>query len=814
MFGRFTERAQKVLFLARDEARRLGHPAVGTEHLLLGLLREGDGVAARALQALGVNLNKVRREVEKIVVPGDLRDGEEIGLTPRAKKVLELAQEEGRKQGVSYVGTEHILLGLIREGEGVAARVLMSQGLTLEKLRREVLMQLGGIGPMPQGHPQVGPTRRASQTQTMDELGRDLTQLAREGKLDPVIGRDQEIQRVIQILSRRTKNNPCLIGEPGVGKTAVVEGLAQRIVENKVPEILADKRVVALDMSAVVAGTKYRGEFEERLKKVIDEIRNAGNVILFIDEVHTLVGAGAAEGAIDAANILKPALARGEIQCIGATTLDEYRKNIEKDAALERRFQPVMVGEPTIEESIEILKGLRDRYEAHHRVKITDSALKAAVKLSSRYITDRYLPDKAIDLMDEAASRVRLKAYTAPPDVKELEEKIETLKKEKEAAVVNQEFEKAAALRDEEQKLQEELNRIKENWVQRKELDQSIVTEEDIADIVSSWTGIPVNKLQEEESERLLHLEETLHQRVIGQDDAVKAVSRAVRRARAGLKDPKRPIGSFIFLGPTGVGKTELARALAEALFGDEDAMIRFDMSEYMEKHTVSRLLGAPPGYVGYEEAGQLTEMVRRKPYSVVLFDEIEKAHPDIFHVLLQVMEDGRLTDAKGRTVDFRNTVIIMTSNVGANLIRSEQRLGFKAGERKDALDYEAMKERVTEELRRTFRPEFLNRVDEIIVFHPLEEEHMKQIVELMLKNISKRIAEFGLHLEFTQEAKEFLVKEGYDPVFGARPLRRVIQRMVEDELSEEMLAGKFKSGDHILVDVGENKLTFQAKQS
>lgn len=812
MFGRFTERAQKVLFLARDEARRLGHPAVGTEHLLLGLLREGDGIAARALQALGVNLDKVRKEVEKIVVPGDLKSGEEIGLTPRAKKVLELAQEEGRKQGVSYVGTEHILLGLIREGEGVAARVLVSQGLTLEKLRREVLMQLGGIGPMPQGHPQAGAARRAGQTQTMDELGRDLTQLAREGKLDPVIGRDQEIQRVIQILSRRTKNNPCLIGEPGVGKTAVVEGLAQRIVENKVPEILADKRLVTLDMSAVVAGTKYRGEFEERLKKVIDEIRNAGNVILFIDEVHTLVGAGAAEGAIDAANILKPALARGELQCIGATTLDEYRKNIEKDAALERRFQPVMVGEPTIEESIEILKGLRDRYEAHHRVKITDSALKAAVKLSNRYITDRYLPDKAIDLMDEAASRVRLKVYTAPPDVKELEEKIETLKKEKESAVVNQEFEKAASLRDEEQKLQEELARIKDNWVQRKELDQSIVTEEDIADIVSSWTGVPVNKLQEEESERLLQMEDTLHQRVIGQDDAVRAVSRAVRRARAGLKDPKRPIGSFIFLGPTGVGKTELARALAEALFGDEEAMIRFDMSEYMEKHTVSRLLGAPPGYVGYEEAGQLTEMVRRNPYSVVLFDEIEKAHPDIFHVLLQVMEDGRLTDAQGRTVDFRNTVIIMTSNVGANLIRHEQRLGFKAGERRDAMDYEAMKERVTEELRRTFRPEFLNRVDEIIVFHPLEEEHMKEIVELMLKNISKRIAEFGLHLEFTQEAKEFLVKEGYDPTFGARPLRRVIQRMVEDELSEELLAGRFKSGDEILVDVGENKLTFQAK--
>lgn len=813
MFGRFTERAQKVLFLARDEARRLSHPAVGTEHLLLGLLREGDGIAARSLLALGVNLNKVRQEVEKIVAPGDVRVGEEIGLTPRAKKVLELAQEEGRRQGVSYVGTEHILLGLIREGEGVAARVLVSMGLTLEKLRRQVLMQLGGIGPMPQGHPQSGGARRASQTQTMDDLGRDLTQMAREGKLDPVIGRDKEIQRVIQILSRRTKNNPCLIGEPGVGKTAVAEGLAQRIVENKVPEMLVDKRLVTLDMSAVVAGTKYRGEFEERLKKVIEEIRNAGDVILFIDEVHTLVGAGAAEGAIDAANILKPALARGELQCIGATTLDEYRKNIEKDAALERRFQPVMVGEPTLEESIEILRGLRDRYEAHHRVKITDSALKAAVKLSNRYITDRFLPDKAIDLMDEAASRVRLKAYTAPPDVKELEEKLETLQKEKESAVVNQEFEKAASLRDEEQKMQEELSRIKDNWVQRKELDQSIVTEDDIADIVSSWTGVPVNRLREEETDRLLKMEETLHQRVIGQDEAVVAVSRAVRRARAGLKDPKRPIGSFIFLGPTGVGKTELARALAEVLFGDEEAMVRFDMSEYMEKHTVSRLLGAPPGYVGYEEAGQLTETVRQHPYSVVLFDEIEKAHPDIFHVLLQVMEDGRLTDAQGRTVDFRNTVIIMTSNVGANLIRREHRMGFKAGERKDTLDYEAMKERVTDELRRTFRPEFLNRVDEVIVFHPLEEEHMKEIVELMLKTIGKRIAEFGLHLEFTQEAKELLVKEGYDPAFGARPLRRVIQRMVEDELSEEMLAGKFKSGDEILVEAGENKLTFQPKQ-
>lgn len=813
MFGRFTERAQKVFLLAQEEARRLKHPAVGTEHLLLGLLREGEGIAAKALQTLGVDLQKLREEVEKVVAPGETRPGEEVGLTPRAKKVLELAHEEGRRQGVSYVGTEHILLGLIREGEGVAARILISQGLSLDKVRRQVLMLLGGIGPVPPGHPHAGMARGRSQTPTLDDLGRDLTQLAREGKLDPVIGRDREIERVIQVLSRRTKNNPVLIGEPGVGKTAIAEGLAQRIVEGKVPEILADKRVVTLDMSAVVAGTKYRGEFEERLKKVIDEIRNAGNIILFIDEVHTLVGAGAAEGAIDAANILKPALARGELQCIGATTLDEYRKHIEKDAALERRFQPVTIGEPTVEETIEILRGLRDRYEAHHRVKITDSALKAAARLSDRYITDRFLPDKAIDLMDEAASRVRLRAYTAPPDVKELEEKLEKLQKEKEAAVVSQEFEKAAALRDQEQQVRAELEKIKNSWAQRKELDQSIVTEEDIAEIVSSWTGIPVSKLREEETERLLRMEEILHRRVIGQDEAVRAVARAIRRARAGLKDPKRPIGSFIFLGPTGVGKTELARALAEALFGDEEAMIRFDMSEYMEKHTVSRLLGAPPGYVGYEEAGQLTEAVRRRPYSVVLFDEIEKAHPDVFHVLLQVIEDGRLTDAKGRTVDFRNTVIIMTSNVGAQLIRREGRLGFKAGAREAEENYEAMKERVTEELRRTFRPEFLNRIDEIIVFHALNEEHMKEIVELMLRNLGRRIAEYGLYLEFTGAAKELLVRKGYDPMYGARPLRRVIQRMVEDRLSEEMLEGKFKAGDEIIVDAKGEELTFSLKR-
>ena len=817
MFGRFTERAQRVFMLAQEEARRLKHPAVGTEHLLLGLLREGEGIAAKALQALGLDLNKVREEVERIATPGDSRVGDEVGLTPRAKKVLELAHEEGRRQGVSYVGTEHLLLGLIREGEGVAARVLINQGLTMDSVRRQVLMLLGGIGPAAQGHAGAGPGAQSrNQTATLDDLGRDLTQLAREGKLDPVIGRDKEIERVIQVLSRRTKNNPCLIGEPGVGKTAIAEGLAERIVAGKIPETLNDKRVVTLDMGAVVAGTKYRGEFEERLKKVIDEIRSAGNIILFIDEVHTLVGAGAAEGAIDAANILKPALARGELQCIGATTLDEYRKNIEKDAALERRFQPVKIGEPTVDETIEILRGLRDRYEAHHRVKITDGALKAAARLGDRYITERFLPDKAIDLMDEAASRVRLQIYTAPPDVKELEGKLELLQKEKEAAVVGQEFEQAAALRDQEQRMRAELEQTKNNWHQRKELEESIVTDEDIATIVSSWTGVPVNKLREEESERLLHMEDVLHKRVIGQEDAVQAVSRAVRRARAGLKDPKRPIGSFIFLGPTGVGKTELARALAEALFGDESAMVRFDMSEYMEKHTVSRLLGAPPGYIGYEEAGQLTEAVRRRPYSVVLFDEIEKAHPDVFHVLLQVIEDGRLTDAKGRTVDMRNTVVIMTSNVGANLIKKESRMGFKPEGMATAAsrDYEAMKERVTEELKRTFRPEFLNRVDEIIVFHSLNEEHMKQIVGLMLREVSKRIAEFGLYLEFTEAAKDLMVKKGYDQLYGARPLRRVIQRMVEDRLSEEMLAGKIKDGDVVTVDASGEDLTFSQKQA
>ncbi|MEW8958917.1 ATP-dependent Clp protease ATP-binding subunit [Neomoorella humiferrea] len=838
MSPRFTERANRALRLAQEEAKALRHPAVGTEHILLGILREGDSVAARALASLGVDVRAVRDEVRKIIRPGDTPGASEIGLTPRAKRVLELANEEARRQGVNYVGTEHILLGLLEEGEGLAAQVLSGLGLSADKIRQQVMALLGGAGGQPQaggwtmvfgnlpfgmggfpggvgfqpgGAPAAakGPVR-AGQTPTLDQFSRDLTRLAREDKLDPVIGREKEIERVIQILSRRTKNNPVLIGDPGVGKTAIVEGLAQRIVQNQVPEVLRDKRVVALDMSGMVAGTKYRGEFEERFKRVMDEVRAAGNVILFIDELHTLIGAGAAEGAIDAANILKPALARGELQTIGATTIDEYRKHIEKDAALERRFQAVMVGEPTVEETIAILKGLRDRYEAHHRVKISDEALEAAARLSDRYITDRYLPDKAIDLVDEAASRVRLKVYTAPDDVKKLEARLEELEKEKAAAVHAQEFEKAAALRDEEKKIKEELEAKKGEWQKEKGLEKSVVTAEDIAQIVSSWTGIPVTQLAQEESERLLRLEEILHQRVIGQDEAVRAVARAVRRARAGLKDPKRPIGSFIFLGPTGVGKTELARALAEALFGDEDAMIRFDMSEYMEKHTVSRLVGAPPGYVGYEESGQLTEAVRRRPYSVVLFDEIEKAHPDIFNVLLQVLDDGRLTDAKGRTVDFRNTVIIMTSNIGAGTIKRES-LGFKASTSEVAAEsYEKMKKHIMEELRRTFRPEFLNRIDEIIVFHALSKEDIRKIVDLMLADLNRRLEDNKLTVEVTDEAKEILIKEGFDEAFGARPLRRAIQTLIEDQLSDEMLAGKIAPGDKVRAVARDGKIVLE----
>jgi ATP-dependent Clp protease ATP-binding subunit ClpC len=801
MFGRFTERAQQVLVLAQEEAKRLNHNFIGTEHLLLGLVREGSGIAARALQNMAVDLNRVRSEVERITPKGEKVVQQGISYTPRAKRVVELAIEESQNLGHNYVGTEHLMLGLVREGEGIAAQVLSNMGMDLKRARKEVIGLLGGE----EGAVRNAPGEKAGpQTPTVDTFGRDLNKLSQEGKLDPVIGREKEIERVIQILSRRTKNNPCLIGEPGVGKTAIAEGLAQRIIEGKVPEILRDKRVVTIELAAVVAGTKYRGEFEERLRKLMTELRQAGNVMVFIDELHTLIGAGAAEGAIDASNILKPALARGEMQCIGATTMDEYRKHIEKDPALERRFQPIIVGEPTREESIAILKGLRDRYEAHHKVKITDEALEAAVKLGDRYISDRFLPDKAIDLIDEAASRVRIRNYTVPPDLKDVEDKLSAMRTEKEAAVRNQEFEKAATLRDQEQKLKEELQGQKKEWEQKVGTsDLSLVTEEDVAYIVSSWTGVPVSRIAEEESARLLKLEETLHKRIIGQDEAVRSVSRAVRRARAGLKDPKRPIGSFIFLGPTGVGKTELGRALAEALFGDENAVIRLDMSEYMEKHTAARLIGAPPGYVGYEEGGQLTEKVRRKPYSVLLLDEMEKAHPDVFNILLQILEDGRLTDGKGRTVDFRNTVVIMTSNVGANFI-NKATVGFGAtGE--DA-DYEKMKERVMDELKRTFRPEFLNRVDDLIVFHALSEEHIRQIVEIMLDELNHRIEEFSLHIEVSDEVKGMLLKEGFDPNYGARPLRRVIQRRLEDGISEEMLQGKIAPGDTVAVMVDDKE--------
>ncbi|WP_318506338.1 ATP-dependent protease ATP-binding subunit ClpC [Bacillus sp. T3] len=806
MFGRFTERAQKVLALAQEEAIRLSHNNIGTEHILLGLVREGEGIAAKALYALGLGAEKIQKEVENLIGRGQ-EASQTIHYTPRAKKVIELSMDEARKLGHSYVGTEHILLGLIREGEGVAARVLNNLGVSLNKARQQVLQLLGSNEA---GGGQGGAAANAN-TPTLDSLARDLTAIAREGSLDPVIGRSKEIQRVIEVLSRRTKNNPVLIGEPGVGKTAIAEGLAQQIVNNEVPEILRDKRVMTLDMGTVVAGTKYRGEFEDRLKKVMDEIRQAGNIILFIDELHTLIGAGGAEGAIDASNILKPSLARGELQCIGATTLDEYRKYIEKDAALERRFQPIRVDEPTADESVQILKGLRDRYEAHHRVSISDEAIEAAVTLSDRYIPDRFLPDKAIDLIDEAGSKVRLRSYTTPPNLKELEVKLEEVRKEKDAAVQSQEFEKAASLRDSEQRLREQLEETKKTWKEKQGQENSEVTVEDIATVVANWTGIPVSKLAQTETDKLLRLEEILHSRVIGQEEAVIAVSKAVRRARAGLKDPKRPIGSFIFLGPTGVGKTELARALAEAMFGDEDAMIRIDMSEYMEKHSTSRLVGSPPGYVGYEEGGQLTEKVRRKPYSVILLDEIEKAHPDVFNILLQVLEDGRLTDSKGRTVDFRNTILIMTSNVGAQALKRNKYVGFNIQD--GAQDYKDMKGKVMEELKKAFRPEFLNRIDEIIVFHALERLHLKQIVTLLADQLVKRLKEQHIELELTEAAKDKISDEGYDPEYGARPLRRAIQKHIEDRLSEELLKGTVLTGQNIVIDVENGELIVRTGQ-
>jgi ATP-dependent Clp protease ATP-binding subunit ClpC len=806
MFGRFTERAQKVLALAQEEAIRLGHNNIGTEHILLGLIREGEGIAAKALNALGLGSDKIQKEVENLIGKGQ-DTSQTVHYTPRAKKVIELSMDEARKLGHSYVGTEHILLGLIREGEGVAARVLNNLGVSLNKARQQVLQLLGSND---SGGHQGGATANAN-TPTLDSLARDLTAIAREGSLDPVIGRSKEIQRVIEVLSRRTKNNPVLIGEPGVGKTAIAEGLAQQIVNNEVPEILRDKRVMTLDMGTVVAGTKYRGEFEDRLKKVMDEIRQAGNIILFIDELHTLIGAGGAEGAIDASNILKPSLARGELQCIGATTLDEYRKYIEKDAALERRFQPIRVDEPTIEESVQILYGLRDRYEAHHRVSITDEAIDAAVKLSDRYISDRFLPDKAIDLMDEAGSKVRLRSYTTPPNLKELEQKLEEVRKEKDASVQSQEFEKAASLRDTEQRLREKLEETKKNWKEKQGQENNEVTVEDIANVVSSWTGIPVSRLAQTETDKLLKLEEILHSRLIGQEEAVIAISKAVRRARAGLKDPKRPIGSFIFLGPTGVGKTELGRALAEAMFGDEDAMIRIDMSEYMEKHSTSRLVGSPPGYVGYEEGGQLTEKVRRKPYSVILLDEIEKAHPDVFNILLQVLEDGRLTDSKGRTVDFRNTVLIMTSNVGAQSLKSNKYVGFNIQDGEH--NYKDMKGKVMEELKKAFRPEFLNRIDEIIVFHALEKKHLREIVTLMSDQLVKRLREQNINISLTEEAKDKISVEGYDPEYGARPLRRAIQKHIEDRLSEELLKGNVLTGHQVLIDVEDGEFVVKTAQ-
>jgi ATP-dependent Clp protease ATP-binding subunit ClpC len=806
-FEKFSERARRVLSLAQEEAQRFNHNYIGTEHVLLGLVRETEGVAARVLHNLGVELTKVRSAVEFIIGRGEKAVPGEIGLTPRAKKVIELAVDEARRLNHSYIGTEHLLIGLLREGEGVAAGVLESLGVTLEKVRSETNRILSQT----MSHSQ-SQTRGSTRTPVLDQLGIDLTAASRAGKLDPIVGRGKEIERVIQILSRRTKNNPVLIGEPGVGKTAIVEALAQRIVAGEVPETLQGKRLVTLDMGALVAGTKYRGEFEERLKKVIEEIKTSGNCILFIDEMHTMVGAGAAEGAVDAANILKPSLSRGELQTIGATTLDEYRKYVERDSALERRFQPVHVDEPSVSDTIEILRGIKARYEEHHKLEITDEALEAAAQLASRYISDRFLPDKAIDLMDEAASRVRIRASSTPLTVKEASRVLDRVRREKEDAIGGQQYEYAAELRDREIRLTEKLQEVEKEWQQEVDRERPRVTAEHIAEVVAMWTGIPVMRLATEETTRLLQMEDHIHRRIIGQDEAINVIAKAIRRARAGLKDPRRPIGVFLFLGPTGVGKTEMVRALAEFMFGSEESMIRLDMSEFMERHTVARLVGSPPGYVGYEEGGQLTEAVRRKSYSVLLLDEIEKAHPEVFNILLQIFDDGHLTDAKGRKVDFRNTVIVMTSNIGAELIRRDTSLGFsvKTDTAKTAQKaYEQMKEKVTSEVKTFFRPEFLNRIDSQVVFHALTQEHIQNIVGLMMAQVAKQTLEKGIGLKATPEAKQFLGEKGYDPVFGARPLRRVIQNMIEDPLSDEILKGKFDAGDSVLVDLKDGEIVF-----
>ena len=811
MFERFTEKAIKVIMLAQEEARRLGHNFVGTEQVLLGLIGEGTGVAAKTLKSMGVTLKDARAEVEKIIGRGSGFVAVEIPFTPRAKRVLELSWDEARQLGHNYIGTEHLLLGLIREGEGVAARVLENLGVDLNKIRSNVVKMLGESKPQTVSSGASSSSSSSggkTKTPSLDEFGRDLTLAAQELRLDPVVGREKEIERVIQILARRTKNNPVLIGEPGVGKTAVAEGLAIRIVNAEVPDILDGKKVIQLDMGLLVAGTKYRGEFEERLKKIMDEIRQAGNIILVIDEMHTLIGAGAAEGAIDAANILKPALSRGEIQVIGATTLDEYRKYVEKDSALERRFQSVIIEEPSVDESIEIIKGLRSKYEEHHGLNISDEAIVAAVQLSSKYITDRFLPDKAIDVIDEASSKVRLKVSTLSPEGKELEKELRTLIKEKEDAIRNQEFEKASQLRDEEADMKDRIREMSARYKEEHEANKPTVTAENVAEVIATMTGVPVTKLTEGESERLLNLEKTLHERVIGQNDAVVAISKAIRRARVGLKSPNRPIGSFIFCGPTGVGKTELAKALAEAVFGSEDNMIRVDMSEFMEKHSTAKLIGSPPGYVGYDDGGHLSELVRKKPYSVILFDEIEKAHPDVFNIMLQILDDGRLTDSKGRHINFKNTIIIMTSNVGASMITSTSRLGFSTSSDESKDKYEKLKETVTEEMKKAFRPEFLNRIDETIVFSHLNKEEIRQIVDLMLKDLFKRLAERELSIEVTDEVKDHLAEAGYSEAYGARPLRRLIQRKIEDMLAEEILSGKYSAGDTLRLTLVDDKIT------